>query len=234
MEERWIEAHPVVGLAIGRRKDMMIQLSYISSAVHPMSTEDLVALLQTCLTNNQRVGITGLLLYGNDTFLQTLEGEAAAVDSLYQKIAQAPRHSNVKSLSRKETDTRQYSDWNMAFRHLSEQELTQVEGLIDFREKQFTFEYLVQNAEDAQRLMDHFSSWDPLLQKIEEKEEAVEHLKTMLAHARGCVEIALLVLESVAAAGKLDDEHLRVCDLALKALRQVPQMEAQVKSGALG
>jgi hypothetical protein len=216
---------------------MMIQLSYISSVAHPMSTEELVQLLQTCLANNDRNGVTGMLLYGNDTFLQTLEGEEKVVDSLYEKIRHDPRHCNVKSLTRKVIEARQYADWNMGFKRMTNKELQHVGGLIDFSEKKFTFEYLAEHADDARRLMDHFSSWDPLLRKVEEKEEAVKNLKTMLAHARGCVEIATLVLESVIAAGtvgQLADEHLRVCDLALNALRQVPEMEAKARTGAFG
>ncbi len=215
----------------------MIQLSYISSVADPMSTEELVALLQTCLANNQRDDVTGILLYGNETFLQTLEGEKETVDRLYEKIQQDPRHSNVKSLTNKTIETRQYSDWAMGFKRVSDENLKHVDGLIDFSEKQFTFKYLADHADDAQRLMDHYSSWDPLLRKLEEKDEAVRHLRTMLAHARGCVEIATLVLQSVAAAGKagqLEDEHLRVCDVALTALLQVPQMQRQADAGVLG
>jgi hypothetical protein len=212
----------------------MIQLSYISSATHPMSTQELVELLQLSLANNERNGVTGMLLYGNATFLQALEGEENTVDALYEKIRQDPRHCNVRSLTRKIIETREYADWNMGFKRLTGEELHDMGGLIDFSEKNFNFEYLVEHAGDAGRLMDHFSSWDPLLRKIEEKEEAVKHLKTMLAHTRGCVQIATLVLESVAAAGRvgqLEDEHLRMCDLALKALRQVPELEAQAKAG---
>ena len=215
----------------------MIQLSYISSIAHPMSTGELVELLQKCLANNQRNDVTGMLLYGNDTFLQTLEGETETVERLYETILQDARHNNVKSLTKNTVETRQYSDWNMGFKRISDEELKHVDGLIDFSEKKFTFKYLSDHADEARRLMDHFSSWDPLLRKIEEKDEAVRHLRTMLAHARGCVEIATLVLQSVAAAGKvgqLEDEHLRVCDVALTALLQVPQMQAQADADVSG
>jgi len=212
----------------------MIQLSYVSSVAHPLSTEELVSLLQECLVNNRRDGVTGMLLYGNDTFLQTLEGEEEVVDRLYDHILQDKRHDNVKSLVRRTIAAREYSDWSMGFKRISDEDLTHVEGLIDFSEKKFTFKHLAENAEDAQRLMDHFSSWDPLVRKVEEKEEAVKHLKTMLAHARGCAEIATLVLQSVAAigeAGRLEAEHLRLCAVALTALRQVSEMHAEADAG---
>jgi hypothetical protein len=211
----------------------MIQLSYISSVDHPMSTEELVELLQVCLTNNQRDGVTGMLLYGNETFLQTLEGEEETVDRLYQKILRDPRHGNVKSLTRKVIETRQYSDWSMGFKRISDEDLAHVDGLIDFSEKSFTFTYLAEHEDDAQRLMDHFSSWDPLLRKVEESEEMIKHLQTMLEHARGCVEIATLVLQSIVTAGKigrLEDEHVRLSEVALNALKQVPEMRAKARA----
>jgi hypothetical protein len=211
----------------------MIQLSYISSVDHPMSTEELVDLLQVCLTNNQRDGVTGMLLYGNETFLQTLEGDEATVDRLYAKILKDPRHGNVKSLTRKSVESRQYSDWSMGFKRIADEDLAHVDGLIDFSEKSFTFTYLAEHEDDAQRLMDHFSSWDPLLRKVEESEETIKNLKTMLSHARGCVEIATLVLQNLVAAGKvgpLEDEHVRLSEVALNALRQVLEMQAQARA----
>ena len=125
----------------------------------------------------------------------------------------------------------------MGFKRVSDVDLSDVEGLIDFSEKQFTYKYLAAHEADARRLMDHFSSWDPLLRQIEEKDEAVRHVRAMLAHARGCVEIATLVLENVAAAGKvgpLEGEHLRLCEVALSALRQVPGMVGAAEIGVGG
>jgi hypothetical protein len=55
----------------------MIQISYLSQASAPMSADQLIALLMQCRTNNAERGLTGMLLYGNGTFLQVLEGEDA-------------------------------------------------------------------------------------------------------------------------------------------------------------
>ena len=63
----------------------MIQVAYVSRAVQPMSSEDLLRLLQQCRANNSELGITGMLVYGNGTFLQVLEGEVGAVDKLVEE-----------------------------------------------------------------------------------------------------------------------------------------------------
>jgi hypothetical protein len=79
----------------------MIQASYLSRATEPMSAEQLLSLLLQSRLNNAARGITGMLLYGNQTFLQVIEGEAGVVDALVERIGTDMRHSGVKILGRK-------------------------------------------------------------------------------------------------------------------------------------
>jgi len=107
----------------------MIQVSYISSVTEPMSTQDLLTLLQECRENNAGNGVTGMLLYGNATFLQVLEGEEKVIDDLVEKIRKDQRHTNLQILHRRPIQRRQYSDWSMGFKRVSDKELQRVEGL---------------------------------------------------------------------------------------------------------
>jgi uncharacterized membrane protein (DUF373 family) len=134
----------------------MIQISYISSATEPWSTQELLRLLQQCRENNAGNGVTGMLLYGNATFLQVLEGEEKVINDLVDKIRTDPRHTNVQILHRRTIQRRQYSDWSMGFKRVSDKELQHVEGLRDFGEKDFNPEYLLQHGSVIQSLMDHF------------------------------------------------------------------------------
>jgi hypothetical protein len=194
-----------------------------------MSTEQLVVLLQQSLTNNARDGVTGMLLYGNETFLQALEGEEGVVDDLYKKIQNDPRHSNIQFLHRRTIQCRQYSDWSMGFKHVSDTELRNIEGLRDFSEKDFNAAYLMENGAVVETLMGHYREpytpyWDPLVRELDEKEKVIQILKKALAHTRGCVEIASLVLESVTDANRkagLSEGHVRLCELALNQLKQI-------------
>ena len=202
----------------------MIQIVYISSAVAPWSTEQLLELLQQCLKNNSARGVTGMLLYGEDTFLQALEGEDSVIDELVEKIARDPRHAKVQFLHRRPIERRQYADWSMGFKRISERELTGIKGLKDFGAKDFNFDYLVRNGGIVDALMDHYRvpHWDPLVRELDAKDKVIEHLKQALLQSRGRVEIATLVLESIADAGKagtLSDRHMRLCDSALNELR---------------
>jgi len=134
----------------------MIQISYISAATEPMSTQALLGLLQSCRENNASQGVTGMLLYGNATFLQVLEGEERTIDDLIERIRKDPRHTDLQILHRATIERRQYSDWSMGFKRVSDKELRQVEGLRDFAEKDFNPEYLVQHNAIVQDLMNHF------------------------------------------------------------------------------
>jgi hypothetical protein len=189
-----------------------------------MSQEALLSLLQQCLANNEASGVTGMLLYGNDTFLQVLEGSETSVDEVIAKIRQDPRHTQIQILYRRPLAERQYNDWSMGFKLVSAQQLRGISGLADFGERDFNAEYLVQHDAVVDTLMEHFRTphWDPLIRELEAKDKVVEHLKKALTHTRGCIEIASFVLENIARAsrsGQLNEEQIRLCESALATLR---------------
>jgi hypothetical protein len=203
----------------------MIQLSYVSSADTEMSPSDLLKLLQQCLKNNPPLGVTGMLLYGNGTFLQAIEGDDAVVDQLVEKIAKDPRHKRLKFFSRKRIERRQYAEWSMGFKRISDQELGQIAGLKSFGMQDFNFDNLIKNDAVVETLMNHYREphWDPLVRELEAQDKVIDHLKRVLMRMRGAMEISGLVLESVAATGvngTLSEEHQRLCDTALQALKQ--------------
>ncbi len=134
----------------------MLQIAYLSSATAPMSRQDLQDLLGTCRENNAARGITGMLLYGNGTFLQVLEGDEVTVDALLDTIRKDPRHGDLQVLHRKTVDRRQYPDWTMGFTQLSDGDLRKVKGLQDFTAQDFNPDYLAGHGEIVQSLMDHF------------------------------------------------------------------------------
>ncbi len=134
----------------------MIQITYISSATEPMSTQALLHLLQSCRENNASRSVTGMLFHCNGTFLQVLEGEERVIDELLDIIEQDTRHTDMRVIQRKVIQHREYSDWSMGFQRVSERDLQQIEGLRDFSEKDFNADYLSQQNAIVQSLMDHF------------------------------------------------------------------------------
>jgi hypothetical protein len=191
-----------------------------------MRAEQLLSLLQQCMKNNARNGVTGMMLYGNETFLQALEGAEEVVDPLIEAIRRDPRHIDMQVLHRRPIQQREYSDWSMGFMRVSTEELRQVNGLGDFGKGDFNVMYLVQHDAVARNLLQHYHSpgSDPVARQPDAKDELIERQRHALRRARGYVEVASLMLESVTQAsrkGSLTESHLRLCEAALDSLREI-------------
>ena len=91
---------------------MLFQLVYASRA-NPLQAEEVMDLLQGARQNNQKRGITGLLLYGQELFLQVLEGERGAVNELFRAIVTDERHNDVTILEARTISARDFSAWAM-------------------------------------------------------------------------------------------------------------------------
>lgn len=96
----------------------MIYLVYISSATKLFTEAELLDLLQKARANNERDGITGMLLYSNGNFIQVIEGEETAVSSLHKRILSDPRHTRIITLLQRPLTKRMFAEWSMGFRNL--------------------------------------------------------------------------------------------------------------------
>jgi hypothetical protein len=106
--------------------------AYCSAATHRFHRDDVLDLLQVARTNNARLGISGILLYIDESFFQVLEGEQSVIESLYEKIERDPRHTEVTKLIQKPTHSRTFGEWSMGFAPLSREELAKLPGMNDF------------------------------------------------------------------------------------------------------
>lgn len=96
----------------------MHQLLYVSGAKPGIGKTDIAEILATARANNARIGVTGVLLHADDTFLQILEGAKADVRNLYQRIALDRRHRNVMLLMEHDASERAFGSWSMGFQSL--------------------------------------------------------------------------------------------------------------------
>jgi Sensors of blue-light using FAD len=93
-------------------------IAYVSSAVNMFSESELELLLQQVRQRNIELEITGLLLYSTGNFMQYLEGGRAGVQSVFASIARDPRHRRVVTIMDEPIQTREFSEWAMAFRNV--------------------------------------------------------------------------------------------------------------------
>jgi hypothetical protein len=97
----------------------LFQLIYESEKTATMSEREVRTLLRKARSKNKGLGITGLLLYAEDRFLQVLEGPETAVLSLYDTIRDDPRHRHVETLHATPVARRTFPDWKMGLEDLT-------------------------------------------------------------------------------------------------------------------
>lgn len=107
------------------------QLIYASAATRELSDEELAEILDKARRKNAALDVTGMLLYHEGSFLQVLEGEAAAVEALYARISEDNRHTRTLIILKTDAKERAFRDWRMAFCRTSEEDLEALPGLSD-------------------------------------------------------------------------------------------------------
>jgi hypothetical protein len=93
----------------------LTELVYASAATTPFSTAELRTLLTKARVNNAALGVTGILIHVNGSFLQVLEGPADTVETLFGRIGRDSRHHRVLRLFAAPKTERSFGDWTMGF-----------------------------------------------------------------------------------------------------------------------
>jgi hypothetical protein len=111
---------------------LMIHIIYASVATEGFTSAQLTELLQKARVENERLQLTGMLLYSDGNFFQVLEGEPDAVDGMYKKLHLDKRHHQLTMVVREPIAKRYFADWSMGFSSVTPEELSEVDGLNDF------------------------------------------------------------------------------------------------------
>jgi NADH dehydrogenase FAD-containing subunit/class 3 adenylate cyclase/uncharacterized membrane protein YphA (DoxX/SURF4 family) len=97
------------------------RLTYVSKLNTVMTLEEILEIGRISTENNKKIDVTGVLISVRDYFFQVLEGDAAIVDVLVEKISRDPRHHEVTILSAEtECEERLFTEWGMKTVALSE------------------------------------------------------------------------------------------------------------------
>jgi hypothetical protein len=118
---------------------MLQSLIYVSKAVRPMASTDLLQLLVKAKASNDILRITGMLLYIEGKFLNTIEGRFIQViegrqqdiNVTFNKIKTDPRHTNVSMLNLSTISKRNFKDWSMGFKSIQLNDFKQALGYFD-------------------------------------------------------------------------------------------------------
>jgi hypothetical protein len=92
---------------------MLVRLLYASRAADDNRSAAIESIMLQSRTHNPERGITGILCYGGDIFMQVLEGGRMEVNDLYGFITRDSRHKDVAILKYEEITERRFSGWTM-------------------------------------------------------------------------------------------------------------------------
>ena len=92
---------------------MLVRLLYASRVVDKNSTDLVNSIMAQARIHNPPQGLTGILCYSGDIFIQALEGSRHAVNALYAHILRDKRHCDVQILQFEEITERRFSGWTM-------------------------------------------------------------------------------------------------------------------------
>lgn len=111
-------------------EENIIQKVYYSISNHEVTPDFIDSILEQARKNNEKIGVTGCLLYHNKVFLQLLEGKEETINKLFNKIATDNRHKEVTLVCEEKVAHRIFPNWSMAY-HNFEQNSEQIKKFID-------------------------------------------------------------------------------------------------------
>lgn len=98
---------------------MIVRCVYASRAAASLTARVIEDILESSRSHNPANGITGILCYSGDVFIQVLEGGRDEVCDLYNAIVRDERHTQVRILSFEEIRERKFCNWTMGHVDLS-------------------------------------------------------------------------------------------------------------------
>ncbi|EAQ64022.1 photopigment and puc expression activator [Marinomonas sp. MED121] len=114
------------------KKENLVHCIYSSVATVKFSQSDIADLLEKARANNEKLGVSGMLLYDEGSFFQVLEGDPQVVATLLRVIQRDQRHDKVIKIIHEEIEERDFSEWTMGYSGATRDDLKCIEGLNDF------------------------------------------------------------------------------------------------------
>ncbi len=94
---------------------MLDRLIYRSRATQEFGSLALFHLLTQAQLRNEKLKVTGHLLYFKDHFTQCIEGPASSIELLWQELMRDTRHQDLELIARHTASERRFAQWSMAF-----------------------------------------------------------------------------------------------------------------------
>lgn len=91
----------------------MRRMIYASTSSHALTSSELDAIASKAHGQNAAEGLTGMLLYGDHSFFQVLEGPDEKIEDMKKRIWDDPRHRGISEFQDIPIEAPVFSDWSM-------------------------------------------------------------------------------------------------------------------------
>lgn len=93
----------------------MIRTIYASTKSPETTFDTVLEILTTAHQENKQHGISGMLIFDGEHFLQCIEGEEDKVKQLLANIEKDPRHHSIFIIGRQISEKRYFPNWTMGY-----------------------------------------------------------------------------------------------------------------------
>lgn len=94
---------------------LLLRLTYMSCFNTHNEPGELHRILAQARRNNTANGITGVLVFNHNYFLQSIEGRRPVINQLLRKLTSDPRHFSLQVVEAREIDGRRWGGWSMNY-----------------------------------------------------------------------------------------------------------------------
>jgi len=88
-------------------------MTYRSRCKDLLNSDAVNSIITSSARNNQKNGITGVLIATETHFLQVLEGKLENLNATFQRISSDARHEKIELISLTEIEERRFGEWAM-------------------------------------------------------------------------------------------------------------------------
>lgn len=96
---------------------------YVSTSAHELTTAELETLLGDAQAFNLQHGVTGVLLYSGNSFMQCFEGPPEDVQLVYARIKRSSKHKDIVEYMDCAVPKRTFSNWAMGLTQPAESQI---------------------------------------------------------------------------------------------------------------
>lgn len=107
----------------------LFRLIYFSSAQPDISNQNIEEIVDVSRKNNEKLNISGMLLFINNKFIQVLEGSKKDVAEIFDKIKSDNRHTDIQVILKGYTNERSFPNWSMGLKIVSEEDFNALKEL---------------------------------------------------------------------------------------------------------